>query len=659
MSRIGVFVCQCGNNIKDTVDCQKVADEAKNIPGVVHTENAGFLCSNPGQSLVKEIIKTNKLDKVVIAACSPHMHEKTFRKASEAAGLNPFEVEVANIREHCSWVHQDPTKEIGTKKSLDITRMTVERIRKNAPLQNIKVAVTKKALIIGGGVAGIQAALEIAEGGKQVVLVEKENSIGGQMAKLSETFPTMDCSQCILTPKMVEVSQHPNITLLTYAEVESVDGYVGNFTVTIRKKAKSVIEDKCTECGECTVKCPFTAPNEFDSGMAKRKLFDIGFPQAVPAIPVLDRDHCPKYTKGSMKCGVCMDVCGPDCIDFDQEDEFITEKFGAIVVATGYDVMGVERFPEFGGGKYKDVITGLDFERLASASGPTGGAMKRPSDGKEPRRVVFIECSGSRDESKGIPYCSNICCMYTAKHAMLYKHKVHEGEAYVFYMDIRCGGKRYEEFHRRAVEVEGAIYLRGRVSRVYEREGMLIVQGADTLSGSQIEMEADLVVLATAVLPRVKSKDLGRKLGISYDEYGFYNEGHPKLRPVETATAGIYLAGACIGPVDIPTSVSQGLATASKVLSLFSSDELTREPIVAEVNTATCNACWDCQWSCPVNAIYRDDIKDREGNLIRQVAKVNEGVCIGCGVCVAACHSKTIDLAGYTDAQVYSAICAV
>ncbi|MBI5854929.1 MAG: CoB--CoM heterodisulfide reductase iron-sulfur subunit A family protein, partial [Nitrospirae bacterium] len=386
MSRIGVFVCQCGNNIKDTVDTAKVAEEAKTIPGVVHTENCGFLCSNPGQQLIKEIIKTNKLDKVVVAACSPHMHEKTFRKASEAVGLNPFEVEIANIREHCSWVHHDPTKQIGTDKSLDITRMTVERIRKNSPLEKIKVAVTKRALVIGGGVAGIQAALDIAEGGHEVVLVEKEPSIGGQMSKLSETFPTMDCSQCILTPKMVECAQHPNITLYTYSEVESVDGFVGNFTVTIRKKAKSVIEDKCTECGECTQKCPFFAPNDFDSGMAKRKLIDIPFPQAVPAIPVLDRSRCPKYTKGKMKCGVCLDVCGPDCIDFDQEDEFVTEKFGAIVVATGYDVMGVDRFPEFGGGRYKDVITGLDFERLASASGPTGGAMKRPSDGKEPRR---------------------------------------------------------------------------------------------------------------------------------------------------------------------------------------------------------------------------------------------------------------------------------
>lgn len=659
MSKIGVFVCQCGNNIAATVDTAKVAEEARKLPGVVHTENCRFLCSSPGQQLVQEVIKNNGLDKVVIAACSPHMHEKTFRKASEAAGLNPFECEIANIREHCSWVHEDPTKVIGTDKSIDITRMTVERVRRNGPLDKIKVPIRKKALVIGGGVAGIQAALDIADGGHEVILVEKEPSIGGQMAKLSETFPTMDCSQCILTPKMVEVSQHPKIKLYTYAEVESVEGYIGNFTVKIRQKAKSVIESECTECGECTTKCPLYAPNEFDSGMAKRKLIYVPFPQAVPAIPILDREHCVKYVKDMKKCGICAKVCGPNCIDFDQKDTFVTEQVGAIVVATGYEVMGTDRFPEFGGGRYKDVITGLDFERIASASGPTGGEIKRPSDGKVPRRIVFIECSGSRDESKGVAYCSDICCMYTAKHAMLYKHKVHEGEAVIFYMDIRCGGKRYEEFHRRAVEQEGAIYLRGRVSRVYEKNGALMVQGADTLSGSQVEMEADLVVLATAVIPRAGAKDLAKRLGISYDGYGFYSEYHPKLRPVETATAGIYLAGACIGPMDIPASVAQGSASASKVLAMFSSDELTREPIVAEVNVATCNACWDCETACPYHAIEREEVKDRAGNILQYVARVNEGVCVGCGVCVAACHSKTIDLRGYSDAQIYAAICAV
>jgi heterodisulfide reductase subunit A len=659
MARIGVFVCQCGNNIACEVRTDEVAERTKQLPGVVHAEDAKFYCSNPGQERIKQIIREQKLDGVIVSACSPHMHEKTFRKAAETAGLNPFRVEIANIREHCSWVHHDPTKDLGTDKSTEISRMMIERVKRDLPLSTIRVSITKKALVIGGGVAGIQAALDIAEGGREVLLVEKEPSIGGRMAQLSETFPTMDCSQCILTPKMVEASQHPNIKILTYSEVEKVDGYIGNFTVTIRKKAKSVVEELCTECGDCVVKCPFKADNEFEMGMAKRKVMYIPFPQAVPAIPIIDRTVCPVYTKDRKKCRACAKVCGPDCIDFDQEDTFLTEKVGAIVVATGYDVMPVERFPEFGGGRYKDVITGLHFERLASASGPTGGEILRPSDGKAPESVVFIECSGSRDEKKGVAYCSDICCMYTAKHAMLYKHKVHHGQAYIFYMDIRCGGKRYEEFHRRAVEQDGALYLRGRVSRVYQRDGKLIVQGADTLSGSQIEVEADLVVLATAVIPRPGAKDLAQRLGIGYDQYGFYNEYHPKLKPVETVTGGIFLAGACIGPMDIPAAVAQGGAVAAKVLGLFSGDDLKREPIVAEVNTATCNACWDCLVACPYKAIEREPITNRQGEVLRWVAKVNEGVCTGCGVCAAACHSKTIDVKGYADQQVYAALAAL
>lgn len=659
MARIGVFVCQCGNNIASTVDTKKVADCVQQCPGVVYTEDAKFLCSAPGQERLKQMIKEQKLDGLVIAACTPHMHEKTFRKASEAAGLNPFRCEIANIREHCSWVHHDKTKVIGTGKSVDISLITIERVKQNKPLEKIRVPIKKKALVIGGGVAGIQAALDIAEGGREVILVEREESIGGRMAQLSETFPTMDCSQCILTPKMVEASQHEKIKIYAYSEVENVEGYVGNFTVKIRKKAKSVIEELCTECGACIEKCPFKFPNEFDMGMSMRKTMSVPFPQAVPNIPVIYRDYCPKYTKDMKKCGVCVKVCDPNCIDFNQKDTIITEAVGAIVVATGFDVMPVERFPEYGGGKYKDVITGLHFERLASSSGPTGGEIKRPSDGKTAKTMVFIECAGSRDESKGVSYCSDICCMYTAKHAMLHRHKVPGGRSYVFYMDIRCGGKRYEEFHRRAVEHDGAIYLRGRVARVYEENGELIVQGADTLTGSQVEIAADLVVLATAVVPRKGALELAQKLGISYDHYGFYNEYHPKLKPIETTTAGIYLAGACIGPMDIPTAVAQGSATAGKVLGLFSSDELSREPVVAEVSEATCNGCWDCVVSCPYKAIEKKPVADRAGNVLRWVAKVNEGVCMGCGICVAACHSKTIDLKGYTDAQVFATINAL
>ncbi|MBI5810668.1 MAG: CoB--CoM heterodisulfide reductase iron-sulfur subunit A family protein [Deltaproteobacteria bacterium] len=654
MPRIGVFVCQCGNNIAATVDTKKVAEEMKDLPGVVYACDYKFMCSSPGQDMLRQAIKDNKLDGVIVSACSPHMHEKTFRRASEAAGLNPYQCEITNIREQCSWVHHDKTKAAGTVKSIDLTRMTIERLKKNKPLNKIKIPVKKKALVIGGGIAGIQAALDIADGGREVILVEKEPSIGGNMARLSETFPTMDCSQCILTPKMVEAELNDNITLHTYSEVEKVDGYVGNFTVRIRKKARYVNEDLCTGCGECIEKCPFKADSSFEMGLSKRKVIYTPFPQSVPNIPVIDATACPKIQKD--KCGACAIVCGPKCIDFKQQDRIVTEEVGAIVVATGYQLMPDERFGEYGYGRIKDVINGMQFERLASASGPTGGEIRRPSDGKVPESVVFIQCVGSRDEKKGVSYCSKVCCMYTAKHTMLYSHKVRGGQAYVFYMDIRSGGKRYEEFVRKAIEHDRAMYLRGRVGRVYERDGKVIVQGADTLLGSQVEIEADMVVLATAIVSREGADTLAQRLGIGYDKYKFYNEYHPKLRPVETVTAGIFLAGTCMGPMDIPDSVAQGSASAAKVLALFSADEMTREPVTALVNKATCVACWDCVTACPYAAIEKDAVSVIPGVAARWLAKVNEGVCQGCGVCVAACRSKSIDLRGYTDEQVYAAI---
>jgi heterodisulfide reductase subunit A len=654
MPRIGVFVCQCGNNIAATVDTKKVAEEMQKLPGVVYTGDYKFMCSSPGQETLKEIVKEHRLDGVVVAACSPHMHEKTFRKACEKAGLNPYKCEIANIREQCSWVHHDETKAAGTAKSIDLARMTIERLKRNRPLTRIKIPVKKRALVIGGGIAGIQAALDLAEGGREVVLVEREPSIGGNMAKLSETFPTMDCSQCILTPKMVEVELNENIKLLTYSEVEKVDGYIGNFSVRIRKKARFVNEELCTGCGECWAKCPFKAESEFEQGLTSRKLIYTPFPQSVPNIPVIDKARCPKLLKD--KCGLCEKVCGPKAIDYKQEDEIVTEEVGAIVVATGYSLMPNSRFGEYGRGEIKDVISGLEFERLASASGPTAGEIRRPSDNTVPRTIVFIQCVGSRDEKRGVSYCSKICCMYTAKHTMLYRHKVHGGQAYVFYMDIRSGGKRYEEFTRRAIEEEGAMYLRGRVSRVYEKNGKVVVQGADTLSGNQVVIEADMVVLATALVSRPGADELAQKLGIGYDKHRFYNEYHPKLKPVETVTAGIFLAGTCVGPMDIPESVSMGSAAASKAQALFSADMLDREPITAKVNEATCNACWDCVTACPYSAIEKHDVKNRKGEVVGRVARVNNGVCAGCGVCVCACRSKTIDLGGYTDEQVYAAI---
>jgi len=663
MARIGVFVCHCGENIAGTVDIAKVAEEAGKIPGVVHSVDYKYMCSDPGQSLIKEAIKEKKLTGVVVAACSPRMHETTFRRACAESGLNPFLCEMANIREQCSWVHEKIPET--TEKAIELVRIIVEKVKRNKPLYPIKVPVTKTALVLGGGIAGIQASLDIANAGHKVILVERSPSIGGHMLQLSETFPTLDCSQCILTPRMVEVAQHPNITLYTYSELESLEGFIGNFKVKIRKKARGVDESLCTGCGICIQKCPQKKiPSEFDAGLGKRPAIYVPCPQAVPNKPVIDKAHCTYYLKG--KCKICEKFCPRGAIKFDQQDEIISAEVGAIVAATGYDILNTDFFPEYGYGKYPDVITGLQFERLASASGPTLGAIKRPSDGKEPETIVFIACAGSRDPAKGIDYCSKICCMYTAKHAMLYKHKVHHGRAYVFYMDIRAGGKMYEEFVRRAIEEDGAIYIRGRVSRIYEEDGKLIVKGADTLLGGQpIEIKADMVVLATAMVAHKDAEELAQKLKVSYDPYHFLSEAHPKLRPVETNTAGIFVAGACQAPKDIPEAVAQASGAASKVCALFSSDELSREPVIAVVNRSappvfsTCTGCFLCEKACPYQAIEREEIRDRKGNLIKVVAKVNPGLCQGCGTCVSLCRVKAIDLQGFTNEQVYAEVLAL
>ena len=663
MSKIGVFVCHCGENISSTVDCAKVAETAGKYDGVAFSIDYKYMCSDPGQSIIKNAIAEKGLTGVVVAACSPRMHEPTFRKACAEAGLNPYMCEMANLREHCSWVHEKG--EATTEKAIDLVRVLVEKVKYNQSLNAIKVPVTKTALVIGGGIAGIQASLDIANTDHKVILIEKDPSIGGHMSQLSETFPTLDCSQCILTPRMVEVAQHPNITLYTYAELESLEGFIGNFKAKIRRKSKSIDEKLCTGCGLCTTKCPVKKiPSEFNEGLGMRPAIYVPFPQAVPNKPVIDRIHCTYYIKG--KCRVCEKVCPTQAIRFDQEDKIEEVEIGAIVLATGFTVKQPDFFPEYGYGKYPDVITGLQFERLASASGPTLGEIRRPSDGKIPEKIVFLACAGSRDEAKGIPYCSKICCMYIAKHAMLYQHKVHGGKSYVFYMDIRAGGKMYEEFVRRAIEEDGVNYIRGRVSRIYEKEGKLIVKGADTLLNAMpVDIEADMVVLATAGVANEGAEELAQKVHVSYDGYHFFAEAHPKLKPVETNTGGIFLAGACQAPRDIPESVSMASGAAVKVACLFSQDELTREPLIAIVNRqappvySSCVGCFLCMSACPYQAIEKEEIKNRAGEVIKSVAKVNPGLCQGCGTCVAFCRTKSIDIQGYTHEQMYSEVMAL
>ena len=651
MRRIGVFVCHCGKNIARTVDVERVAAELAKHPGVSFSQTYVYMCSEPGQALIKEKVASEGLEAVVVAACSPTLHAMTFGRAVEQVGLNRYLMEMANIREHCSWVHADPG--LATRKAVGLIKSAVEKLKAATALTPIRVPLTRRAVVVGGGIAGIQAALDIANGGHEVYLVEKSPTIGGHMAQLSETFPTLDCSSCILTPKMVEVKQHPNIKLFTYSEVKSVEGAIGNFRVTIERKPRYVIENLCTGCGDCVPVCPVIVHNEFEAGMGARKAVYIPFPQAVPSVYTLDIDAC-YNTEKLVVCENCYKACGPKAINYLMEPETIEVQAGAIILATGYDLMPIANIGEYGGDAYEDVIDSLQFERMLSASGPTGGVVRRPSDGQIPKEVVFVQCSGSRDPARGVPYCSRVCCMYTAKHALLYRHAVHDGQAYVFYIDIRSDGKGYEEFVQRAIEEEKILYLRGKVSRVFRENGKLIVWGSDTLTGQQVEIAADLVVLAMAMVPNEATRELARKLRVATDEWGFLSEAHPKLRPVETMTAGVYLAGAAQAPRDIPDTVSQASGTASKVLSLFASEELLHEPTVARVAPELCRGCGYCVAVCPYGAIGFEQASVRGRKV--EVAQVNAALCNGCGTCAATCLSGAIDHLGFSDRQILAQI---
>ncbi len=648
--RIGVFICHCGSNIEGTVDTAAVAKASLEFPEVVYATDTMYACSEPGQDGIIQAIKDKNLTGVVVASCTPRMHEPTFRRAVERAGLNRYMFEMANIREHVSWIGKD--REANTNKALDLVRIAAEKLRRDAPLAPSKFSINKRVMIIGGGVAGIQAALDCADGGLQVVLVERESSIGGKMAKLDKTFPTVDCSSCILGPKMVDVAQHPNITLHAYSEVDSIGGYVGNFQVQVKKKATYVDWELCTGCGACTEKCPSKKnPDRFNEKIGPTTSINIPFPQAIPKKAVIDPTTCRQFVKG--KCGVCAKVCPTGAIKYDMADEIVSEDVGAIIAATGYDLFDISKVSEYGGGRYPDVITGLQYERLLSASGPTGGHIKRPSDGKEPKNIVFIQCVGSRDKSLDRPYCSGFCCMYTAKQAILTKDHIPDSQSYVFYMDIRSPGKMYDEFTRRAMEEYGARYIRGRVAMVYPKDGKMIVRGADTLAGTQVEVEADLVVLAAGAEAAKGAPQLAEKLRISYDKYGFFMESHPKLKPVETNTAGVYLAGSCQGPKDIPQSVGQGSAAAAKVLALFSKDMLESDPQISRVDIKRCVGCGKCIITCPFKAIKEVEFRGQKK------AEVIETVCQGCGLCTSTCPQGAIQLSHFTDNQILAEVNAL
>ncbi|MBQ3866351.1 MAG: CoB--CoM heterodisulfide reductase iron-sulfur subunit A family protein [Clostridia bacterium] len=661
MQRIGVFVCWCGSNIAATVDVKAVAEALGKEPGVVCFEDYQYMCSEEGQNRVKNAIREHKLTAVVVCSCSPRMHEATFRKAAAAAGVNSFMVEIANIREQCSWIHKD--RAVATEKAITLGRAAIAKVNRDAPLTPGSTPVTKRALVIGGGIAGIQTALDVAEAGYEVDIVEKEPTIGGKMTQIDKTFPTLDCAACILTPKMVEAAQNEKIRIFSYSEVEKVEGFVGNFKVDIRRKARYVKEDICTGCGLCTEKCPQkNVPDAFNLGLSKRRAIYIPFAQAVPKVATIDPRYCMMLKTG--KCGVCSKVCGVGAIDYQAKDEIVTREYGAIVAATGYNPIDLAPFDEYAYSQSPDVVSSLEFERLTNAAGPTGGTLLRPSDGTHPKKIVFVQCVGSREDGcgRGKTYCSKICCMYTAKHAMLTREKYPDTEVWVFTIDVRAPGKNFDEFYRRAVEEYGVHYIKGMVGKVIPENGKLMVRGSDLIEGRQLLIDADMVVLAAAIEPDRSARPLATKLTASMDTNDFFTEAHPKLRPVESPTAGVFLSGCCQGPKDIPETVAQASACAAKVIGLLSKDKLVGNPCVAHPDEGMCNGCSSCAKVCPYGAITYEDKEFRGPNrttLIRRVAQVNPAVCQGCGACTVACPSGAMDLHGFSNEQIMAEVDAI
>jgi heterodisulfide reductase subunit A len=642
--KIGVYVCHCGVNIAGVIDVVKLKDYALTLPDVVLAREYKFMCSDNGQKMIKDDIEAGLINRVVVAACSPRMHEPTFRLTCKEAGLNQFLFEQANIREHATWVNMYDS-EGAYEVAKDHVRMAVAKARKLLPLEVQRVKVEPSTLIIGGGIAGMNAALDLADEGYRVYLVERTPTIGGHMAQLDKTFPTMDCSACILTPKMVDVGRKKNIEILTYSEVVDVSGYVGNFEVTIMKKPHYVDQEKCNACGMCVEKCPISVGNEFDLGMAIRKAIYIPFPQAVPGQYTIDMNAC-------VKCGVCArpDVCEPGAIKYDDKPEYLKVKVGTIIIATGWELFDPTGLKQYGYGRFPNVINSLQMERLLSSFGPVLGKPVRPSDLKPPHSIAFLQCVGSRDfREGGHTYCSRVCCMYATKQARQYKEKHPEADVYIFYMDIRAFGKGYEEFYESASESYGINYIRGRIAEVYEGENhSIIIRSEDTLIQTPIELEVDMLVLSCGIEACEDAGEVANLLSVQRTADGFFMEAHPKLRPVDTLTDGIFVAGVAQGPKDIPDTVAQAKGAASSAAALMSQGEVEIEPYYSVVLDHLCSGCRSCQSLCPFGAIDFDEVKN--------VAVVNPVLCKGCGTCVSACPTGAMVQNHFADFQLNSII---
>lgn len=648
--RVGFYICHCGSNIASVIDVKGVAEYAAGQPHVAMSRDYKYMCSDPGQEIIIQDIREHGLNRIVVAACSPNLHETTFRGVLTRAGLNPYFFQMVNIREHGSWVHTDSAA--ATAKAKDQVRAAIARVAHHKALERKRSPVNPDVLVVGGGIAGITASLNLAHAGKHVYLVEREPTIGGHMAKFDKTFPTLDCAACILTPKMSEVRENPNITLWTYSEIEKVDGHVGKFRVTVKRKPRYIDENLCVGCMDCVSACVFKEPkfkDEFNQGLGKRKPVYMSFPQAVPPIVTIDPETCLKFKTGKCK-EACVTSCDRKAVDLNQTAESREIEVGAVIVTTGFKTFDATRLPMYGYGTYQNVYTALEVERMVNSSGPSGGEIVC-RDGRKPRAIGIIHCVGSRDK-KTNRWCSRVCCMYSLKLAHLLKE--HTGaELYQFYIDMRCPGKGYDEFYERMLD-EGVQMIRGRAAEVTdwvmskEEENKLVIRVEDTLAAYVRRIPVDMVVLSTGIEPATGADEIRRMFNISCGKEGFYLEKHPKLAPVETATAGVFIAGCCQGPKDIPDSVAQAGAAAGEALALVDKGYVEMEPNTAFVDADACSGCKSCIALCPYHAIDFDENTKK--------ALINEALCAGCGTCVASCPSGSITQNLFEDVQIFSEI---
>jgi heterodisulfide reductase subunit A len=644
-SRVGVYVCHCGINIAQNVDSEAVARYAAELPGVVVARDYKYMCSDPGQALIQQDVVDLKLDRVVVASCSPLMHEPTFRTVVQEVGMNPYQFEMANIREQCSGVHTN--RAAATEKARELVAAAVAKAVLLEELEEREVPVTPAALVIGGGVAGLTAALDLAEAGNAVYVVEREPSVGGRMAQLSRTFPALDEAAALLATRMQAAEEHPNVTLLTNAEVVGLEGYIGAFQVQVRIRPRYVT-DRCTACGQCAEACVLTGqiPHAFDLGLSRRGAAYMPFPQAVPQRYVVDADHCLFLTTG--QCGeepACAVACPEGAFDWDQREETVELEVGTVVVATGYDPFDPRRKPELGYPDYPNVVTALEFERMLAPAGPTRGRIL--VDGREPEDVLFLHCVGSRDKTVGNEYCSRVCCMYSAKQARMVVDALPNARVTVLYMDVRAFTKGGEEFYTTAMR-DGVRYRRASPSEIYRRGDRVVVLAEDTLLGQPLKLEADLVVLAVGLEPRPDVQELASLLKLARSPDGFFAEAHPKLRPVDTTSDGIFLAGCCQGPKDIPDTVAQAKAAASSALIPLSQGRAKVEAVTGTIVEELCTGCALCELACVYGALSLHPWKG--------VMTINEVLCKGCGACSVACPSKAIRLQHFTQDQTLAMI---